>query len=281
MRASGATKLRQYGQYLATRFRNYDNILWVHGGDYDPPELDLLNAIANGIRDVETKWLHTFHGSRQTSALGFLWPGQPWLSVNDIYTDSATVVSNAFTEYSRSSMPFFLIEDDYESNSGNGHSVRLQSYQAVLSGATGGLMGNDPVWYFGPGWQNYLNSEGARTLGNMRTLLEAKSWWLLQPDQASALLTAGTGSGSGRAAASLASDRTFAMVYTPSVRNLTISLSQLSGPHVSARWFDPTNGTYKNIAGSPFSASGSQVFSPGSTNAADDGDWVLVLESVP
>ncbi len=30
--------------------------------------------------------------------------------------------------------------------------VRTQAYQAVLSGAGGHIMGNNPVWQFGSGW---------------------------------------------------------------------------------------------------------------------------------
>jgi hypothetical protein len=62
---------------------------------------------------------------------------------------------------------------------------------------------------------------------------------------------------------------------------LTVSLAQLAGPHVSARWYDPANGTYTTVTGSPFTASSSRAFSPGSTNSDAESDWVLVLESVP
>lgn len=42
------------------------------------------------------------------------------------------------------------------------------------------------------------------------------------------------------------------MVYLPSARPVTLAMSKLSGP-VSARWFDPTSGSYMPISGSPFS----------------------------
>ncbi|MCM2310762.1 MAG: DUF4038 domain-containing protein, partial [Steroidobacteraceae bacterium] len=99
MIANGEAKLRGYGRYVANRFRAYDNIVWLQGGDYNPPEKALLRAVANGIRDIDTRWLHTFHGARGTSALGFLGSAEPWLGVNDIYTDENTVVANAFLEY--------------------------------------------------------------------------------------------------------------------------------------------------------------------------------------
>ena len=96
--ANGATKLRAYGQYVANRFRAYDNILWVQGGDYNAPDKTLARAVANGIRDIDTNgaWLQTYHGGRGTGALEFLnTTSDPWLSVNNIYTNTQTIVGEA------------------------------------------------------------------------------------------------------------------------------------------------------------------------------------------
>jgi len=279
---NGAVVLGMYGQYLATRFRAHDNLVWVNGGDFNPPDKTVLRAIANGIRSVEPKWPHTFHGARGTSALGFLGTSEPWLAVNNIYTQVDDVVSEAFTEYNRSTMPFFLIEAIYENESGAGaHTVRQQAYQALLSGAAGQMMGNNPVWRFASGWGAALNSGGSRSMTHLRALLEARQWHLLVPDQSGTVLTAGTGTGASRAATTRASDGTFVLSYTPSVRDLSIDMARLAGPNVRARWYDPTNGAFTAITASPFAASGSRTFTPPSANAAGDGDWVLVLESTP
>ena len=277
---NGDTKLRGYGQYVANRFRAYDNVLWVEGGDYDPPETALVNAVANGIRDVDTPWLQTFEGRRGTAALQFFDTPPAWLTVNDIYTDENTVVSAAFQEYSRSAMPFFLIEARYEGEGATAQVVRAQAYQAILSGAVGHVMGNNPVWSFTSGWQSALNSPGAVTLTYLRGLVGSIAWWSLQPDTDGTLLTAGTGSDSTRAAAAVASDKSFALVYTPEARDLSVNLARLSGPNIRARWYDPTNGSYQ-AASSLLPAAGSQVLRPSSANAAGDADWVLVLDSQP
>jgi hypothetical protein len=282
MKANGATKLQAYGQYLATRFQAYDNILWVHGGDYNPPDKNLARAVANGIRSVDPRWPHTFHGGRNTSALGFFGVSEPWLTVNDIYTQVDNVVTHAFTEYARSTMPFFLIEAVYEFEGVAGLGVRQEAYQAVLSGSTGQLMGHSSIWkMLDSSWKTGVESEGSRTLKHLRTLLESQAWWNMQPDVSNVLLTGGMGTGAGRAPAALAQDRSFALIYSPSVRTLTADLGQLAGPRVDARWYDPTTGTYSAIAGSPFAASGARTFTPGGNNAAGSGDWVLVLKSVP
>jgi hypothetical protein len=47
----------------------------------------------------------------------------------------------------------------------------------------------------------------------------------------------------------------------------------------TARWYDPTAGTFTNIPGSPFANVGSMQFATPGTNAGGDDDWVLVLEA--
>ena len=280
MVANGTTKLRAYGQYIATRFLAHDNILWVEGGDMNPPNASLMRAIADGIRDIDGRWLQTFHGSRNTSALGFLGTSQPWLQVNTIYTDQTNVVAHAFQEYARSTMPFFLIEAIYES--GSGLLVRQQAYQTVLSGGSGQFMGHSYVWaMLDNNWRWAIDSEGAQTLTHLRTLLESWSWWNLQPDVSNSLLTNGIGTAANRAVAAFAADRAHALIYTPSVRTLTVELGQLAGPNVNARWYDPTTGAYVAISGSPFVAGGPRTFTPPGNNARGSGDWVLVLQSTP
>lgn len=39
--ANGPTKCRGYGRYLGNRYRNFTNVVWVHGGDFNPPRAPL------------------------------------------------------------------------------------------------------------------------------------------------------------------------------------------------------------------------------------------------
>ncbi|MEZ5564857.1 MAG: DUF4038 domain-containing protein [Gammaproteobacteria bacterium] len=222
MGTAGHAKLEAYGQYVATRFQQYDNIMWVHGGDYNPPDKDRMRAVVDGIRAIETTSLHTFHGSRGTAALQWLGTSEAWLNVNNIYTDKNTVVAEAQGEYERATMPFFLIEDSYENESANGTETRQQAWQAVLSGAAGQLRGEAAIWRFNSSWKSSLNTEGASTMIYLRNLLESYEWWTLVPDFNNNFLTAGYGSGALRAPASAAADGSFALVYTRDVRDLTV-----------------------------------------------------------
>lgn len=281
MTRAGTATLHEYGRYIANRLSRHDNILWVHGGDYNPPALTLLNAIADGIREIDTRWLHTFHGSRGTAALEFVGSTSSWLTVNNIYTDESNVVIKALQEYSRSQMPFFLIEARYEGESASAATVRAQAYQAVLSGASGHLMGNHPMWDFSSGWEQALNSAGARTLSHLRNLYASLPWWSLQPDGDGALITSGRGSDASRAACAAAADGSLALCYVPTSRNVTLKLDGLFGPTIEARWYDPTSGSYTTIQQSPFQSNATTSLSSPGKNADGDADWVLVLQSEP
>lgn len=283
MQAAGTTKLQAYGQYVAKRYRGYNNLLWVQGGDFTPTNetgKNLVRAIANGIRIEIPNALQTFHGGRFTNAMAYWGTGEPWLTVNNIYTDQNVVVQYAFQEYARTTVPFFLIEAHYENEHGvDERKLRSQAYQAMLSGASGHVMGNWPMWAFASGWQAALNSRGSVTLPHMRGLFEARSWWTLQPDTTGQFMTGGADSGVNRAVAATAADRSFAVAYMPTIRTLTLNLAQMSGPRVNARWCDPANGVCTPVTGSPFNASGSQTFLPAANNSGNYGDWTLVLES--
>jgi hypothetical protein len=289
MVANGPDRLRQYGEYLGRRYHNFTNILWVHAGDANPPNKDLVRAIAEGIRSFDRRALHTAHGDH-TAALDY-WQGETWLHVNNIYTYKP-VYARALQQYVRPErMPFFLIESIYENERGaTEQSLRTQAYHAVLSGAAGQVFGNNPVWHFegrgsydGPvTWQEALGSRGARSMTRLRDLLAAISWWELEPDADNTLLTGGLGSDHDRAVAARSTDRARALVYLPSSREVTVDLGQLAGPQVAARWYDPADGRFAAVAGASFPASGPRQFRPEpGTNSSGFDDWVLILESHP
>ena len=289
MVTNGPVRLRQYGEYLGRRYRDFTNILWVHAGDANPPRKDLVRAIAEGIREFDQQALHTAHGAH-TAALDY-WQDEPWLQVNNVYT-YRSVYASALEQYARPErLPFFLIEGIYENeHDATEQLLRTQAYQAVLSGAAGHIFGNNPIWHFegrgsydGPvTWQEALGSRGAQSMTHLRELFTSIRWWELEPDTDNTLLTGGLGSDHDRAVAARSTDRALALLYLPSSRDITVDLGQLAGPEIAARWYDPANGRFSPASGSPFEAAGPQRFMPESdTNSSGFDDWVLVLESRP
>ncbi|MGH6895125.1 MAG: glycoside hydrolase family 140 protein [Geminicoccaceae bacterium] len=288
MIVNGPDRLRQYGKYLGRRYRDFTNILWVHAGDHDPPEKNLVRAIAEGIRKVDRRALHTAHGAAETAALDY-WSGEPWLQVNNVYTYGA-VCAPALEQYARPGrMPFFLIESTYENeHEATERLLRTQAYHAVLCGAAGQVFGNNPIWHFdSPNhwpapvtWQEALGSRGAQSMTHLHDLLTAVRWWKLKPDRKNTLLIEGVGEWGDRAVAARSSDRSFALLYLPSSRDITVDLGELAGPEVAARWYDPANGRFSSVSGSPFRASGSRRFRPEpDTNSSGFDDWALLLKS--
>jgi hypothetical protein len=295
MAANGPAAMRTYGRYVGQRHARFTNILWVLGGDFNPPSKALVRELALGIKEFDPSSLHSAHCAPETSALGY-WAGESWLQVNNIYT-YVDVPAKARTEYGNS-MPFFLFESHYENDpQGTEQRVRVQAYQALLSGAMGHAFGNNPIWHFdGPGiypstppnWEEWLDSAGARSMVHLRSLFTTRAWWTLVPDFSNAFLTNGHASSNpfARAVAAKAQDGSFAFVYMPSARAVTVDLAQMAGPRVLARWYDPASGQFSSvpIPGSPFPrTAGSQTLPlPPGNNSSPTGnfsDWVLVLES--
>jgi hypothetical protein len=284
MSGNSTAILTNYGRYVATRFSGYSNILWVNGGDYNPPSKTYTRAVAEGIRAASPSVLQTAHCARPTAALDF-WSGEDWLDVNTTYT-TATVVDPSLAQYQKSpATPFFLIEAYYENENGaTPASLRWQAYDTLLSGGFGHVFGNAPIWNFNastasPPWKSALNSNGAQSMTRLWTLFAGLRWDLLAPDTAGTFLTAGKSTGDSKAAVALASDGSFGMIYVPTNRGLTVNLAKLGGSSVRARWFDPSSGSYFTVTGSPL-ARVSTVFTMPNANAGGQADWVLLLEAM-
>jgi hypothetical protein len=286
--ANGSDRLRAYGRYLGKRYRKFSNILWVYGGDYSPPDRNVVQAIAEGIREFDHVALGSAHCSPETSAIEY-WGAQEWLQVNSAYTYQPVYLA-ALREYSVAPIPFFLLESTYENERDiTTRQLRIHAYHALLSGAAGHVFGNNPIWHFdGPGifptsltWRQALDGSGSRSMTHVWNLFAQRHWWTLEPDIDNTILTDGLGTGHGRAVAARSNDRSFAIVYIPAPPTVQIDLGQLAGPRIAARWYDPTNGNYSSATGFLTPAVGRRSFRPPGLNYSRDLDWVLVLDSAP
>ena len=285
MAAAGAGELAAYGHFVGRRYRRFDNIMWVNGGDYDPPDKELVRAVAQGVMKEDPDALSTVHGAPETAPLEF-WGHEPWLRLNNVYT-YGPVYAAAIREHDAGrGMPFFLMESAYEfEHDADQFQVRVQAYQAILSGAFGHLYGNNPIWHFGgPGlwsgdltWQKALDSPGARSMQILHEYFSSIRWWDLEPDTWDDLLIAGQGSYHARTLAARTRDGSLALVYLTAGRGVTLDLTKLAGPQVSARWVDPSSGGSETVPGSPFSAQ-LRYFDP---PKGDHADWLLELRSPP
>ncbi len=299
--ANGETRCRAYGQYLGNRYKNFDNLIWMSGNDFqdwrDANNDAVVLAVARGIQDTDTRHLQTVQLDYLTLASSSLddtnWAGI--IQLNATYTYLPTY-AQLLKDYNRTNfLPNFMVEANYEfeDNVGNlgprtPQVLRRQEYWTMLSGAAGQFYGNHYLWRFDSGWQSFLDTAGATQIGYMKSLFESRAWYNLVPDQDHSVLTAGHGTftttgsvnDSDYATAARTPDGTLVMVYIPTPRTLTVDMSKLRGT-AAARWYDPVNGTYLQIDGSPFLNGGARIFTPPGTNSGGSGDWVLVLEDPP
>jgi hypothetical protein len=279
MVANGATKMRSWGRYVGDRYKSFDNLIWLEGGDYTPPQVALVNAVAEGIKERDTRHIHSAHWSPETSGSEIKVSG--WMNLDTTYTYEA-VYLKSLEDYRRmAGLPRIFIEGAYEGeHESTPKSLRGQAYYALLTGARGQVFGNSPIWRFGAGWAGQLNSAGATSMTRVMTLFRALDWTKLIPDVGNTLLVsgAGTSGSSSYAVAARSMDGRLALVYLPASRSITLNLALLTGP-VRARWYDPSAGTYANVTGSPLTAAAQTALTPPARNAGGDTDWLLLLES--
>lgn len=284
--AASTADMTSWGQYVGNRFRNYDNLIWVIGGDTDPTTvLTKVNAFVNGVLSKDRRHLITFHnnpGSIASDNLG----GATWLTLGNFYTNTIETTTYAETAYNdAAALPYFQIESFYENeHSMTATGLRSEAYWSALGGGFGHMFGNNPIWKFayntGGDWQSYLDDEGSVSMTYYGQLFRSRAWYSLVPDWSHVVLTSGYGTQGAEdyVTAARIADGSLVMAYMPSNRTMTFDMTKLRGT-TTARWYDPTNGTYIADAASPLANTGTHNFSRATTNSTGGADWVLVLEA--
>jgi hypothetical protein len=277
----GEKKLREYGRFLGNRFRELPNIIWVHGGDFNPPKKSLCQAVADGIREVWPQSLHTVHNAPETSGLGY-WNDQEIPIVIDTLYTYQPVADKAAALASNKKKPFLLIESRYENErDGTPLRTRIQAWHAMLSGAAGQVFGNNPIWHFNApaveprlmSWKSALDSPGTKGISALRDFFVSLPWYNLVPDERK-LIVSDPLEGHFRATAALTADRRLAVIYLPTPRHFTVDLTQFCATQVKMRWFDATNGALLQAAEQILDASKSRDLH---TPEPGQGDCVLLV----
>jgi hypothetical protein len=271
---NGAEKARNWGRFAGKRYRDFDNIVWIIGGDRNPdtarPEVD---AVAQGIKETDDRHLLTAHCHPENSAID-QYRNEGWIDVNDTYTYNI-VHEMLIRDYNRQPvLPYFLIETTYEGeHNASQVQVRRQAYWAILSGATGQFMGNRPMWLFDPGWEAALDSVGSTDMERLGWLFHSRPWYDLVPDQKHEVVVEGLGEfrGLDYLTAARTGDGGSVIAYMPTARPISVDMSKVSGKEAVAWWFDPHTAKATSIG--KFPTSGKKEFKPPA-----EGDWVLVLD---
>lgn len=286
-----------YGRWLGARYAEAP-IIWILGGDR-PVESDLhreiIRAMAQGLDEGDGgAHLMSFHpnGGRTSSEW---WQNEDWLDFNMLQSghtrnrDNYTMIA---ADYARTPVkPCIDAEPGYEDhpsafdlNNGylDDYDVRKALYWSLFSGACGHTYGCHDIWqmwqegrkpatFTRTPWKKALHLPGSGQVQHARALLESRPFLTRIPDQS--LIVSDPGTGTHHVVATRDTDGSYAMLYLPSCKPVTVDLDKLSGTRVAVTWYDPRTGEARPAGEVP--AGGHYEFTPPSVWP----DWVLVLDS--
>jgi hypothetical protein len=273
--ANGPDGCRAYGEYLGRRFGSYENVIWSIGADRNPEDARAgLEAMAAGIKKEAPSSLMTAQMLPEHSAAEH-YPDAEWLDLLSTY--SYAIIPRLLERDWRSTprRPIFLVESAYENeHDASQLQIRRAAYWSVLGGGIGHVMGNKPIWMFGPQWKDQVASDGAFGLARFGEFFRSVNWSALIPDYDRKLVSSGHGEqrGLNQLGAAWSDDRRLAVVYVPERRPMTIETAALAGPAVAVTWFDPATG--QRLPGGTLAVNGPVVLTPPYPE-----DAVLLLEA--
>jgi hypothetical protein len=298
-----------YAAFLANRYKNKNNIIWLNGGDIKGGDaLDKWNAIGNTIRSIDKNHLIGFHPRGRNSSSAWF-HNEAWLDFNMFQSghkryDQDTVSTETLhygednwryvnDDYKLTPIkPTFDGEPSYENIPHGLHDsaekrwtaadVRRYAYWSVFAGGCGFTYGNNSVMQFyrrgnkdmsfgaNKDWDDELNMPGAGQMKYLKQLILSKSYFDRVPDQS---LVVDNGEKYDRVIATRG--KNYAMFYVYNGRDFKVDVSKLGFAYFSCYWFNPKTGT-------------KEIFSPGATTGIitfnppwmimDGNDWVLLIE---
>ncbi len=298
-----AGNARAYGEFLGQRYRTAP-VIWILGGDDNPTlpaERATIDALAAGLRSGDGgAHLITYH-PRGPGLSSFYLQNANWLDFHmsqsshaardhdtGLYIENDRAVTpprptlDGEPRYEALNIGFYL-RDHSRLLRFDDSDVRQAAYWAMLAGACGHTYGNNSVWQmWAPSrapqlwadipWRESLDHPGAFQMGHLRRLFESRPWQKLAPAQD--WIASGPRDGGAKIRAALASDRSFAFIYSPQGLPFTLDQRRLRGEILRETWFDPRYGNFYPLHSSD--TKGFQTYTPPTEGRGQD--WLLILE---
>ncbi len=296
---------KTYATFLAKRYKNKSNIIWLNGGDVKGSDaLEKWNMIGNIIKSIDKNHLMTFHPrGRNSSSTWF--HHSPWLDFNMFQSGHRSYAqdtsSNETLHYGednwkyvkddynlKPTKPTFDGEPSYEDIPYGLHKatepywqdyeIRRYAYWSVFAGGCGFTYGHNSVMqFYTPGdsgisffpkqnWQVGLNASGAYQMKHLKKLISRRSYFDRVPSQE---LVINNGEKYNRIVAT--KGKNYALFYVYNGRTFDVDLKKINFKIEKASWFSPIDGSLKMISNI------TQTFNP-PNNPKNGNDWVLILE---
>lgn len=297
-----AENAKIYGKWIADRYKNRKNIIWILGGDRNPradsQDLAIWRAMASGIVESfggNDKVLITFHPQPNKEGASEWFHNDEWFDFNMFQTGHCRdndVYNRIKGSYDRQGIkPVVDGEPIYEDHpvcfnnndlgTTNAYDVRKALYLDVFAGACGFTYGCHDIWQMyrptatpvnGPHlfWKSALQLPAANQVKFLKKLIESRPILDRIPDQT--LIIENSNSAYERIQATRGND--YAFIYSAMGKSFTVNMGKVSGNTVIGYWFSPKNGQVKEIGS--FENRGTKQFIPPLTGYGQD--WVLILD---
>lgn len=278
-------KARSWAKWLAERTNDSPNIVWSTTPEARQEFVPILRELAAGLREGDRlNRLLTFKPDPAPAPSSSFIHSEEWLDFNSMQVWNAVhqIYPMVTKDYHLKPIkPTLMAEAAYEAGSEYGFEVtplwvRRQAYYSYLAGGHH-TYGHNDSWRILPTWKQALDAPGARQMGILRKLFEARpEWWLLVPDQ-SLLASGGKTEGKVLHLSARHRDGKWAMVYLADKASFSVNMDKLSVPQVTASWVRPESG--ESAPAGSYPNKGAQFFTTPGDHGTVATDWLLVLES--
>lgn len=304
------SQAKAYAEFLANRFKNKQNLIWLNGGDLrgdDHP--NIWNIIGKTLRANDKNHLIGFHPRGRTMSSEWF-HNENWLDFNMFqsghrnYTqDNSPNETHHFgednwryveIEYNLKPIkPTLDGEPSYENIPQGLHDpkqprwtdsdVRRFAYWSVFAGGAGFTYGENSVMQFykkgeaNPAygaeidWRESITANGANQMQYLKKLMLSKPYFERVPGQE---MVANQGEKYNYIVAT--KGKSYAFLYTFTGRNIEVKLGILSGKLLKCSWYNPRNGQ-KFLIGKTTNQGVKSFDPPGEEKVGND--WILVLEN--
>jgi hypothetical protein len=295
---NGIEKTKAYGTWIANRYKNQKNLVWMILGDmgkFSAEQKNVEAALIVGLKSVPGQQSVHYSAepeSGQNSADQVDFGDQ--MTLNGVYTwGKVNIPVLGHLAYSRKPvLPAYLLEEPYDEEGPDGNNFNPNAIQPVrrfqwwgwLSTSGGYIAGNGYIWPFiDLWWEKHLNTPATMDMEILNGFIKSIDWWKLVPSGLNGMKSLIVNGGSTESeadfvAASANPDGTLLIAYIPPghTGSITVDMTVLK-EKVMAYWYDPTDGKSMDITGSQISNKGTCQFTPNGTNSSGQNDWVLKL----
>ncbi|MBN2183361.1 MAG: glycoside hydrolase family 140 protein [Sedimentisphaerales bacterium] len=303
-------RAQAYGKWLAERYRNKTNIIWINGGDTRGDQnTEIWRALGTTLHEEDINHLMTFHPfGRTQSSMWF--HNDEWLDFNMFQSghrrydqiepgdDIATWKGEdnwkyVLEDYAKTPpKPTIDGEPSYENIPQGLHDpkepfwkakdARRYAYWSVFAGSFGHTYGNGAVmgmrkpdprrvsYGVQSYWYEGINDPGAGQMLYLKNLILSRPFFERVYDSSIII-----DNGEKYDFVIATRGKSYALIYTYTGRDFEVALGKITGKDIIAHWYNPRDGKSQLLG--KFDNKGTETFDPPGEKA-EGNDWVLILD---